>query len=348
MTQKEILRVLSQVVHPEQTDNIVVQGLVENIQVNDKKISLTLHFRKVRDPFATAIKQQCEKNLQTAFPQYECEVKLEFAEPKKVEKKPEVERRDTLQKVKNTIAIVSGKGGVGKSTIAANMAITLAQKGYKVGLIDADIYGPSIPKMFGVENEKPTANSENLIIPVEKYGVKMLSVGFFVDPKDALMWRAPMATGALKQLLLQADWGELDFLMIDMPPGTGDIHLTLVNELNLTGAVVVSTPQQIALADALKGITMLRHENVKVKVLGLVENMAWFTPAELPDNRYYIFGKGGVKMLADELQIPLLGEVPIIQSICDNGDSGTPAALHSGLPKKAFEEVVNNMLAQLK
>jgi ATP-binding protein involved in chromosome partitioning len=347
MTQEDVLRVLSRVIHPEQTDNIVAQGLVEDLQITDKKISLALHFRKSRDPFATAIKQQCEKNLRLAFPQHELEVNLHFATPQKAEKKQENEKRDTLEKIKNIIAVVSGKGGVGKSTVSVNIAVALAQRGYKVGLIDADIYGPSIPKMFDVENEKPTANSENLIVPIEKYGVKMLSVGFFVDPKDALMWRAPMATGALKQLLLQADWTELDFLMIDMPPGTGDIHLTLINELKLTGAIVVSTPQQVALADAVKGITMLRHEHVGVKILGLVENMAWFTPAELPNNRYYIFGWSGVSLLAEELQIPLLGEIPIVQSICDSGDSGAPVVLHSVLPKKAFEEVVDNMLKEL-
>ncbi len=346
----QILQLLSGVIHPENDKSIVALGMVGDLEVTQERIALTLRFTKPRDPFANTIKQQCEKVLGAQFPGHEVDITLAFPEAKPVQKvqKPVEKTPQQLENVKHIIAVVSGKGGVGKSTVSVNLALSLAQKGYKVGLIDADIYGPSIPKMFGVEDEKPLANEQERILPVEKYGVKMLSIGFFVKPDDPLIWRAPMATSALKQLMLQADWGELDFLMIDMPPGTGDIHLTLIQELQLTGAIVVSTPQQVALADALKGINMLRSENVNVRILGLVENMAWFTPAELPQNRYYIFGKDGCKKLAADMNLPLLGEIPIVQSICDGGDSGAPVALGEGVAKEAFAALTENVLKQIK
>ena len=234
--------------------------------------------------------------------------------------------------VKNIIAVSSGKGGVGKSTVSANLAIALARLGYKVGLLDTDIFGPSMPKMFNVEDERPYAikkDGRDLIVPIEQYGVKLLSIGFFVSPTTATLWRGGMATSALKQLIADADWGELDYFILDTPPGTSDIHLTLLQTLPITGAVIVSTPQQVALADARKGIDMYRNEKVNVPILGLIENMAWFTPAELPENRYYIFGKEGCKQLAEEMHVPLLAQIPLVQSICDNGDAGTPAALSS-------------------
>ena len=237
-----------------------------------------------------------------------------------------------LPGVKNIIAVSSGKGGVGKSTVSANLAIALARLGYKVGLLDTDIFGPSMPKMFNVESERPYAikkDGRDLIVPIEQYGVKLLSIGFFVSPTTATLWRGGMATSALKQLIADADWGELDFFILDTPPGTSDIHLTLLQTLPITGAVIVSTPQQVALADARKGIDMYRNEKVNVPILGLIENMSWFTPAELPENRYYIFGKEGCKQLAEEMQVPLLAQIPLVQSICDNGDVGTPAALSS-------------------
>ena len=233
--------------------------------------------------------------------------------------------------VKNIIAVSSGKGGVGKSTVSANLAIALAKLGYKVGLLDTDIFGPSMPKMFGVEESKPYAvekDGRQLICPIEKYGVKLLSIGFFVNPDTATLWRGGMATNALKQLIADADWGELDYFILDTPPGTSDIHLTLLQTLSITGAIIVSTPQNVALADARKGIDMYTNDKVNVPILGLVENMAWFTPAELPGNKYYIFGKDGCKNLAQEMKVPLLAQIPIVQSICENGDSGTPAALN--------------------
>lgn len=259
---------------------------------------------------------------------------------------------EILPGVKNIIAVSSGKGGVGKSTVAVNTAITLANKGYKVGLVDADIYGPSIPTMFNCENDKPEVIVEGertTIIPIEKYGVKILSIGFFVHDNQALMWRGPMASGALKQLFTDAKWGELDFMVIDMPPGTGDIHLTLVQTLPLTGSIIVTTPQKVALADARKGIAMYKNKDIKVPVLGLIENMAYFTPAELPENKYYIFGQDGGKRLTEELTIPYIGELPLVQSICEGSDIGVPVATEEENPsKKAFEGIVENILQQIE
>ena len=258
------------------------------------------------------------------------EVEVEIVTEFKSAPRPEVGQM--LPGVKNIIAVSSGKGGVGKSTVSANLAIALARLGYRVGLLDTDIFGPSMPKMFDVEDERPYAvkkDGRDLICPIEKYGVKLLSIGFFVSPTTATLWRGGMATSALKQLIADADWGELDYFILDTPPGTSDIHLTLLQTLPITGAVIVSTPQQVALADARKGIDMYRNEKVNVPILGLIENMAWFTPAELPENKYYIFGKEGCKQLAEEMNVPLLAQIPLVQSICDNGDAGTPAALSS-------------------
>lgn len=255
-----------------------------------------------------------------------------------------------LPGVKNIIAVSSGKGGVGKSTVAANLAVALAKMGYKVGLLDADIFGPSMPKMFQVEDARPyaeTIDGRDLIIPVEKYGLKLLSIGFFVDPDQATLWRGGMASNALKQLIADANWGELDYFLIDLPPGTSDIHLTIVQNLALTGAVVVSTPQQVALADARKGINMFTLDKVNVPILGLVENMAWFTPAELPENKYYLFGREGAKRLAEEMNVPLLGQIPIVQSICEGGDNGLPVALDENtITGRAFIQLAANVVEQ--
>ena len=291
------------------------------------KVKVVLEFPRDTDPFLrstvkaaeAAIKYHCGKDI-------DVEIVTEF----KSVPRPEVGQM--LPGVKNIIAVSSGKGGVGKSTVSANLAIALARLGYKVGLLDTDIFGPSMPKMFDVEDERPYAvkkDGRDLICAIEKYGVKLLSIGFFVSPTTATLWRGGMATSALKQLIADADWGELDYFILDTPPGTSDIHLTLLQTLPITGAVIVSTPQQVALADARKGIDMYRNEKVNVPILGLIENMAWFTPAELPENKYYIFGKEGCKALAQEMDVPLLAQIPLVQSICDSGDNGTPAALSS-------------------
>lgn len=321
-TVDQVVSALLQVTHPGFSNDIVSLNMVKDIHIEGNKISFSLTFQKSTDPLIGSIQKACRVALQTKLgPDVEMGeiiVNSTF--------KPEI-KESTLSKVKNIIAIASGKGGVGKSTVASNLAVSLVKLGYKVGLIDADVYGPSIPKMFNVENIKPELKDPDLIVPVNRYGVKLLSIGFFVDPKDPLIWRGPMATNALKQLINQGEWGELDFLMIDLPPGTGDVHLTLVQELTITGAVIVSTPQDVALADAIKGINMFKGEKINVPVLGLIENMAWFTPGELPNNKYYIFGKEGCKRLAEELSIPLLGQIPIVQSICEGGDDGNPSAL---------------------
>ena len=255
-----------------------------------------------------------------------------------------------LPGVKNVIAVSSGKGGVGKSTVSANLAVALAQMGYKVGLLDADIFGPSVPKMFHVEGAQifmEKKDGRELIIPAEKYGVKLLSIGFFVNPDTATLWRGGMASNALKQLIADADWGDLDYFVLDTPPGTSDIHLTLLQSLAITGAVIVSTPQNVALADARKGIDMYQNDKVNVPILGLVENMAWFTPAELPENRYYIFGKEGVKRLAEEMNVPLLGQIPIVQSICNSGDEGEPVAVHAdSLTGTAFRNLAEAVVRE--
>lgn len=290
-------------------------------------VHVVLEFPRDTDPFLKSTVKAAEAAIK-----YHCgkEVVVEITTEFKSKPRPEVGK--LLPQVKNVVAVSSGKGGVGKSTVSANLAIALARLGYKVGLLDADIFGPSMPKMFNVEDARPYAvnvDGRDLIEPIEAYGIKLLSIGFFVSPETATLWRGGMASNALKQLIADADWGELDYLILDTPPGTSDIHLTLLQTLAITGAVIVSTPQQVALADARKGIDMYRNEKVNVPILGLVENMAWFTPAELPTNRYYIFGKEGCKQLAEEMQVPLLAQIPLVQGICDSGDLGTPAALNS-------------------
>ena len=291
------------------------------------KVKVVLEFPRDTDPFLKSTVKAAEAAIK-----YHCGQDIEVEIVTEFKSKPRPEVGQMLPGVKNIIAVSSGKGGVGKSTVSANLAIALARLGYRVGLLDTDIFGPSMPKMFQVEDERPYAvnkDGRDLICPIEKYGVKLLSIGFFVSPTTATLWRGGMATSALKQLIADADWGELDYFILDTPPGTSDIHLTLLQTLPITGAIIVSTPQQVALADARKGIDMYRNEKVNVPILGLIENMAWFTPAELPENRYYIFGKEGCKQLAEEMQVPLLAQIPLVQSICDSGDSGTPAALTS-------------------
>ncbi len=325
---KLITDALATVIYPGNKKNLIeAEMLADDVRIDGMKVSFTLIFPRETDPFMKSTLKAAEAAIHYHVDKaVEVEIKTEF----KSAPRPEVGK--LLPQVKNVIAVSSGKGGVGKSTVSANLAIALAIMGYKVGLLDTDIFGPSMPKMFGVEGERPYAvekDGRQLIEPIEKYGVRLLSIGFFVNPDTATLWRGGMATSALKQLIADADWGELDYFILDTPPGTSDIHLTLLQTLSITGAVIVSTPQKVALADARKGIDMYRNDKVNVPILGLVENMAWFTPAELPENRYYIFGKEGCKQLAKEMGYPLLSQIPLVQSICDNGDAGTPAVLNT-------------------
>ena len=323
---KLILDALATVRYPGTGKNLVEAEMVaDNLRIDGMTVSFSLIFEKPTDPFMKSMLKAAETAIHTYVSP---DVQVTITAESKQAARPEVGK--LLPQVKNIVGISSGKGGVGKSTVSANLAVALAKLGYKVGLLDADIFGPSMPKMFQVEDARPYAeriDGRDMIIPVEKYGVKLLSIGFFVDPDQATLWRGGMASNALKQLIADAAWGELDYFLIDLPPGTSDIHLTVVQTLAMTGAIVVSTPQAVALADARKGINMFTNDKVNVPILGLVENMAWFTPAELPENKYYIFGKEGAKKLAEEMNVPLLGQIPIVQSICEGGDNGTPVAL---------------------
>jgi len=314
--------------------------LEDDIRISGFEISFSLIFQKDNDPFLKSVVKAAETALRTYIdPNVVPHIHTKFV---KQNLAPTEEKHPSLH-AKHIIAIHSGKGGVGKSTVTANLAVTLAQQGYRVGLLDADIHGPSMPKMFHTEDCRPFSVEEEgctLIEPIKQYGVKMLSIGFFVDPNQAVIWRGGMASNAIKQLIDDAHWGELDYFLIDLPPGTSDIHLTLISSVQLTGVIVVTTPQPVALVDARKGVEMFRNEKVNVPILGLIENMAWFTPAELPQNKYYIFGKDGGKELAAELNIPLLGQIPLVQSIREGGDEGTPIALQAGHPAAAaFEQI---------
>ncbi|WP_321425637.1 Mrp/NBP35 family ATP-binding protein [uncultured Bacteroides sp.] len=346
---KLILDALSKVRYPGTGKDIVSSGMVDdNIRIEGMKVSFSLIFEKPTDPFIKSLVKSAEAAILT-YVSKDVEI-VGNIEVKSVQApRPEVEK--LLPQVKNIIAISSGKGGVGKSTVSANLAVSLAKLGYKVGLLDADIFGPSMPKMFQVEDARPfleKIEGRDLIIPIEKYGIKLLSIGFFVNPDQATLWRGGMASNALKQLIADANWGELDYFLIDLPPGTSDIHLTIVQTLALTGAIVVSTPQAVALADARKGINMFTNDKVNVPILGLVENMAWFTPAELPENKYFIFGKEGAKNLSEEMNIPLLGQIPIVQSICEGGDSGVPVALNEDtITGQAFLALADNVVKQV-
>ena len=324
---KLILDALATVTYAGTKKNLVESGMVADTpSIDGMKVKVVLELPRDTDPFLKSTVKAAEAAIHYHISK---DVEVEIVTEFKSKPRPEVGK--LLPEVKNIIAVSSGKGGVGKSTVAANLAISLARLGYKVGLLDADIFGPSMPKMFHVEDARPYAvekDGRQLIEPIEKYGVKLLSIGFFVNPDTATLWRGGMASNALKQLIADADWGELDYFILDTPPGTSDIHLTLLQTLAITGAVIVSTPQNVALADARKGIDMYRNNKVNVPILGLVENMAWFTPAELPENRYYIFGKEGCKRLAEEMQTPLLAQIPLVQSICESGDEGEPAACH--------------------
>lgn len=321
-----ITTVMDGVIHPETGFGLSAGGYIADISVSDKAVDVVLKFPRARDPFASSLRRQAETVLSEAFPgtAISVDVRLHESNPK-----PEPSRR--LPGVEKIIAVASGKGGVGKSTVAAHLAVALAVEGYKVGVLDADIYGPSQPELFGVSGYLPAAEgpgADAAIVPAESAGVKIMSIGFFISPSDALVWRGPMATNALRQLIRQTSWGSLDYLLIDLPPGTGDVHLSVVQELELDGAVIVSTPQSLALADVRRGVEMFRTEGVNVPVLGVIENMAWFTPAEFPENKYFIFGEGGARKFAAEAGITFLGDIPIIMPAKESGEEGLfPASL---------------------
>lgn len=323
--ENEIKKLLATVVHPETGKDIVSGGFIEHIAAATNKITVVLRFAKTRDPFAGKIRKQAEMILQEHFPQSEILVVVkEGGQPPR----PEPKDSTTTGGIAHVIAVASGKGGVGKSTVTANLAIALRNMGFRVGILDADIYGPSQPKMFGVEGYQPDAVQEegmDRIVPAESMDIKLMSIGFFIKPTDALLWRGAMAVNALKQMIHQTRWGTLDFLLADLPPGTGDIHLSIIGELKIDTAVIVSTPQQIAVADVVRGVEMFRNPNVDIPVAGVIENMAWFTPEELPDNRYYLFGKGGARRFAEENGVDFLGEIPIVQSIMEGSEEGRPA-----------------------
>lgn len=383
VTVKQIEEILQGVIHPAFDKNVIELGLIEDIKVEGDEAQTKVKFKLVfprPDALSASIKKSCEEAVLKTYGNVKVSI-LELVRESKPKKKKILDLgQEQLENVGKIIAIASGKGGVGKSTVSVNLAVTLAKMGYKVGLADADVYGPSVPKMTATEGEVPevefvyedgyTDNGESateagidpntgipaagehgktvaeLIIPIEKYGVKWMSVGYFAPPERALIWRGPMACNALKQMILQVKWGELDFLLLDLPPGTGDIHISLVHDIPLNGAVIVSTPQAVALADVEKGINMFRNKDINKPVYGLVENMAWFTPAELPNNRYYIFGKDGGKEMAAKYNVPLLGQIPIVQSIRESGDEGEPAAVNAGPVFDAFAEVARKVLQQ--
>jgi ATP-binding protein involved in chromosome partitioning len=346
LDRKEILKALETITIAGEGKNMVESGAVTNVITfgDEAVVDLVLHTP------AMHIKKRAEDDIRRTIheiisPDAKVKVNIKVETPEK----PEIKGR-AIPGIKNIIAVASGKGGVGKSTVTANLAVTLAKMGFKVGVLDADIYGPSMPIMFDVENEKPisvTVDGKSKMKPIESYEIKMLSIGFFTAPSQAVIWRGPMAAKALNQMIFDADWGELDFMLLDLPPGTGDIHLSIMQSLPITGAVVVSTPQAVALADAKKGVAMFMQDNINVPVLGIIENMAYFTPEELPENKYYIFGQEGAKNLAEDLGVPFLGEVPIVQSIREAGDYGRPAALQTGSPiETVFEEITRNVVQE--
>lgn len=349
-TKDQIIAALKKVSHPEKGEDIVSLGLVDEVSVSEHGITIVLAPEKSNDPFLASIKSSCVKAIKETLGSDAVVSSIEV-KPAVMASKVAATERVVLPGVKNIIAVSSGKGGVGKSTVAVNLAVALARKGYATGLLDADIFGPSVPRMFDAADYSPEVRKDvaaDMIIPMKKYGVSILSIGFFVRNTDAVIWRGPMASSFLKQLISQGDWGELDYLIFDLPPGTSDIHLTLVQEVPVTGAIVVTTPQEVALADARKGIAMFRSEAINVPVLGLVENMSYFTPPELPERRYYIFGRDGGSRLASETGVRLLGQIPIVESICDGGDAGTPAALNDTETGTAFMNLAEEVVRQVE
>ncbi|WP_339726452.1 Mrp/NBP35 family ATP-binding protein [Maribacter stanieri] len=348
---KDILKALEYITVPGEGQNMVESGAVTNIQIFGDEVEVDI---TISNPSLQARKKTEVEILKIihkeVYEKAKIKINVKVDAPAAKPKTNEIKGKP-IPGITNIIAVASGKGGVGKSTVTANLAVTLAKMGFKVGLLDADIYGPSMPIMFDVANDKPLAvniDGKSKMKPVESYGVKLLSIGFFTQRDQAVIWRGPMASKALNQMIFDAHWGDLDFMLIDLPPGTGDIHLSIMQSLPITGAVVVSTPQEVALADARKGVAMFQQDSINVPVLGIVENMAYFTPAELPENKYYIFGKEGAKHLAEDLQVPFLGEMPLVQSIREAGDVGRPAALQEGTPvEKAFEELTKKVVSEV-
>ena len=342
ITREQVIDALRNVDDPDLKKDLVTLGMVKDVEVNGKNVSFTVVLTTPACPMKDMIKRACE-NAITYYVDKEAVTTVNMTANTTSQRTGVI-----MPGVKNFIAVSSGKGGVGKSTIAANLAVALAMQGAKVGLLDADIYGPSQPMMFDVLEDKPMLrdiDGKSYIVPVESYGVKLLSIGFFADMNQAIVWRGPIAVRALNQMLSEADWGELDYMIVDLPPGTGDIHLSLVSAVPLTGAIVVTTPQQVALADAKKGVAMFQLPQINVPVLGIVENMAYFTPAELPENKYFIFGRAGGEMLAQNLGVSLLGQIPLVQSICEAGDAGRPVVLQKDTPQaKAFLDLAGNVV----
>ena len=339
MTTADILKALSNVQEPDLGKDLVTLNMIKDLQVDGDKVSFTIVLTTPACPMKDLMKNACENAIKLLVNKAAI-IEVNFTSNTTSLRKDE---KAVLGQVKNIIAVVSGKGGVGKSTVSANLALALAEGGAKVGLMDADIYGPSVPIMFGVRGQRPMmkdGDGNGIIIPLEKYGIKLMSIGLLVDEKDAVVWRGPMASSAIKQFVTEVDWGPLDYLVIDMPPGTGDIHLTLMQTVPVTGVVIVTTPQAVALADAKKGIAMFGQAQINVPIIGLAENMAYFTPEELPDNKYYLFGKEGGKKLAEEYDLSFLGQIPLVQSIREGGDEGVPAMVgNDEISKQAFRNI---------
>ena len=350
---REIRAILASVIHPETEENLVDGGFVESISATESKITVGLRFRKSRDPFAVKIKNRVEELISELYPDSTVTVFIKQGENSAAKRKEQIEdmqRNTTTSTIGKVIAVASGKGGVGKSTVTSNLAVALANLGYKVGVLDADIYGPSQSKMFGVEDYLPDAvqvDGRDYIIPAEVGNIKIISIAMFIRPTDALLWRGTMANSALRQLIHQTQWGELDYLLIDLPPGTGDIHLSIISELTIDGAVIVSNPQQVAVADVVRGVEMFRNPNVNIPVLGVIENMSWFTPAELPNNRYYIFGNGGAARYAEAAGVELLAQIPIIQAIMEGSDNGTPAVQTTAEVDKYYRQAAVKVVEKL-
>lgn len=347
ITREDVLKALSNVQEPDLGKDLVTLNMVQDIEINEKEISFTVVLTTPACPLKEMIERACVNAIHLLVDK-EAEVTVNMTANVNSNRK---DNKSLLPGVKNIIVVASGKGGVGKSTIAVNLALGLAHEGASVGLLDADIYGPSVPIMLGIRDERPKmmeVNGKGMIVPMERYGIKAMSIGLLIDEKQAVMWRGPMATSALKQFITDVYWGDLDYLVIDLPPGTGDVHLTLVQTIPITGAVIVSTPQPVAAADARKAIMMFKQQNINVPILGVIENMAYFTPAELPENKYYLFGKGGARKMAEQFELQFLGEVPIVQNIREGGDRGVPAVIDDEpIAKAAFIELAQRVAQQV-